>query len=155
MKKRTSVHLAKGISSPVFFHVLGEATGPFIRVAKERDWSVFHFPDVQSPVVKVWDTLGQQLLYGMHLLRDVPTHARAAIMIEEWMESDWRTHPKEWGGVSIPLITNDHFVVVPDQPEEIETQTGDILVVEPPCLLWYERNQGKEGGVITSTILIH
>jgi len=154
MKKRTNVHLGKGMPSRVDFHVLGVVSEQFIRIANLRDWSVFHFPGLRSPVIRVWDAAGQEMLYAVHLVRDFPTHEQVVGQIEEWMHAKWETRPHAYSGVAIPLVTHDRFVVVPEQVE-IEKQPGNVLIVEPPCLLWHECHpQGEKGSVCTSIILI-
>lgn len=149
------MHLGKGATAPLYFHLVGVAEGHAVRIAHARDWSVFHFPDWKSPVVMVWNTPGHERLFVTHIdAEEFPTHEEASRWIERWIEADWTTHRHEYGGAIIPLVTGEKFVMVPE-PDVVEEEEGTLLIVEPPCLLWneWQPHDGHETA-IAATILI-
>ncbi|MFH1444338.1 MAG: hypothetical protein ABIG34_03030 [Candidatus Peregrinibacteria bacterium] len=156
MKKRTSVRLYKGVEAPLYFHLVGIAEGHQVRIARERDWSVFHIPDHwESPVIMAWNEPGHERLFATCLSEDLSTHDMALKLIERLIDAEWKTHHHECGGVTIPLVAHDKFVIVPEEGE-LEEEKGALLVVEPPCLLWYEHQSDDNGHAasIAATILI-
>lgn len=154
MKGRTSVHLGKGVPSPLFFPVVGIHSDQSVRVAHLRDWEIFHFPKWKHPVVRIWNTTGQERLFITSIAGEISTHEEALEKIAHWMEVSWKTVRQEYGGVEIPLVAHEHFVIVPEGGT-LEEQAGPLLSIEPPCLLFHDwQKPDCREGAVTSTILI-
>ncbi|MDD5102970.1 MAG: hypothetical protein PHX93_01065 [Candidatus Peribacteraceae bacterium] len=154
MKKRTSVQLSKGAKAPVFFHLVGEVNGHNVRIARPRDWQVFHFPQWKTPVLMLWNTPGHERLFATCIDGELPTHEEALRLIGRWIDMDWTTHRHEYGGAVIPLVAHEKFVIVPESAQ-LEEEEGSLLVVEPPCLLWHEWHPNEQdGAAIAATIII-
>ncbi len=157
MKKRTSVRLSKGVQAPLYFHLVGVVEGHQVRIARERDWSVFHIPDWDFPVIMAWDESGHEHLFATRTSIEVPSsHKDAIALIERWEAVEWSIRQNEYGGVVIPQVAHEKFVIVPKEGE-LEEEKGALLVVEPPCLIWHEHQSDDNGqaAAIAATILIH
>lgn len=153
MKKRTSVHLGRGVTAPLYFRVAGTVTGQYVRVAHVRDWSVFHIPDWSHPVAMAWNVPGHERVFATHN-DSLQSHDEALANIEKWMHLDWVTHREEYGGVTLPLVTHEKFVIVPECAD-IEVSEGAMMIIEPPCLLWYEwQPHDGHDAAVAATILI-
>ncbi|MFH0851481.1 MAG: hypothetical protein V1876_01910 [Candidatus Peregrinibacteria bacterium] len=154
MKKRTSVHLGKVTTAPLYFHLVGVTDGHRVRIARARDWSVFHFPHWKSPVLMVWNTPGHERLFMTHIDGGFPTHEEVFKWIAQWMDVEWKTHRHKYGGAVMPLVTHEKFVTVPEALD-VEEEEGAPLIVEPPCLLWHEwQPHDGHATAIAATILI-
>jgi len=114
------------------------ASGHQLRIVRERDWSVFHFPGWASPVAMVWNKPGHERLFVTRVDGTLPGHEEALKKIDEWVHSDWTTHRNEYGGLSIPLAVHEKCVLVPEAGD-IQEEEGGLLTIEPPCIFWFER----------------
>ena len=88
----------------------------------------------------VWDEPGHQRLFATCVTGELPNVHQAQESIEAWMDADWATHRHEYGGLVIPLVAHEKFVLVPIAGD-LEEEEGPLLTIEPPCLLWHECNQ--------------
>lgn len=100
-----------------------------------------------------WNEPGLDRLFVTHIQGPLPTHRDALKLIMHWMHNDdWNVHQEEFGGLVVPLVVHDNFVLVPETAA-IEEKKGPILTIEPPCILWLEQNQ-KDGAVIVAVVII-
>ena len=155
MKRRTSVFLGKDVHASVYFPIVGIAQERSLRIAHERDWSVFKILGFPHPVVQVWNAPGHEHLFATTFDGEFPAHAELHDKIEQCLHLEkWEKYTDVYGGVQIPLVTHDKFVVVPVAPEgAIDVVKGKTLIIEPPCLLWHEWHPADEGDTQIAAII--
>ncbi|MDD5751516.1 MAG: hypothetical protein PHS73_03275 [Candidatus Peribacteraceae bacterium] len=157
-RRHKTVTLGKGIVAPHYFHVSGVVLpNRFVRVANERDWTVYRISGWPAPVAMVWNVSGQERLFITHCAGHVPCHKDVPALIERWHDQAWTLLRYAYKGVIVPIVTHDNYGIVPEPDGAISIpEDATMLTVEPPCLLWHEYHPSKEdGSAIAAIVTIH